>query len=255
MPAGNSFYLILFGISGNGSINTRNRNYPLKSDTVLIIPPGTTYEYTAESLTTEELWKYYWIHPFGDISTRLTDYFTSKAKREGAVYSLNMPVPEYTDIIRMLLEKSQQDGFEGAAGEVELTYETSRLLYLLGKKMLAGAEQWQSISHKIIGYFEKNYGKKITLDQLENLCFVNKSHMIKTFKKETGFTPYEYLNRMRTERAWMLMLHSGANVSMAAEMCGFHKSSSFISYYRRLYGTTPGKNLKFFRKQGRDKSL
>ena len=79
--------------------------------------------------------------------------------------------------------------------------------------------------------------------------------MIKTFKKETGFTPYEYLNRMRTERAWMLMLHSEVNVTTAAVMCGFSKSSSFISYYKRLYGTTPGKNLKLYRDQLGNKKL
>ena len=69
--------------------------------------------------------------------------------------------------------------------------------------------------------------------------FVSTAHFIRAFKKETGLTPHQYLNRYRLVVATQLLEYSDRRVEEIAAEVGFSSSSHFISSFRRQYGCTP----------------
>jgi AraC-like DNA-binding protein len=60
------------------------------------------------------------------------------------------------------------------------------------------------------------------------------------FARETGLTPREWCRRARLIAA-VVALAAGASVTEAGLACGYASLSAFISAYRTMFGTTPGR--------------
>ena len=72
------------------------------------------------------------------------------------------------------------------------------------------------------------------------------------FRRETGFTPREWLRRALLERA-ALELAAGASVTEAALGCGYASLSAFIAAYRKTFGVTPGRAERGVRSNAADR--
>ncbi|MBQ8510342.1 MAG: helix-turn-helix transcriptional regulator [Clostridia bacterium] len=92
---------------------------------------------------------------------------------------------------------------------------------------------------RVLAYMNDNYARKITLDELAELVHLNKSYLIRLFRKETGQTPIEHLNGIRLSQAKKLLSDSGCPVSDAAYQSGFDSASYFIARFKSEYGLTP----------------
>ena len=90
-----------------------------------------------------------------------------------------------------------------------------------------------------IKYMESNFGENITVQLLANNQNISEGYLARCFKKETGMTVHQYLNRYRLlKSAELLKNHSVAEVCF---MCGFCDSSHFITVFKKHMGCTPMK--------------
>ena len=64
-------------------------------------------------------------------------------------------------------------------------------------------------------------------------------HFIRTFKKETGFTPHEYLVRTRIDMAKYLLKNTGMPVKDICFATGFSSESVFCSAFKKSVGMSP----------------
>lgn len=64
-------------------------------------------------------------------------------------------------------------------------------------------------------------------------------HVCRTCKAVTGFTPSEYINRIRIEHAAQLIRSSELSVYDVIESCGFENVSYFYRLFLRQMGGTP----------------
>lgn len=88
---------------------------------------------------------------------------------------------------------------------------------------------------------EQNYSEKITLKELADLAGVNEKYLCRFFKEFTGYTPTDYINRLRVERACHEMRFNHRNVTEAAYECGFNEISYFSKCFKKYKGISPGK--------------
>ena len=100
-------------------------------------------------------------------------------------------------------------------------------------------EQKPSAVDLAIAYIKQNLSKDITIDQLSALTFLDKSYLIRIFKKEFGKTPYKMLIDLRLEKARDIILATDTTVYETAEHCGYKTPSFFIAEYKKKYGLTP----------------
>ena len=87
-------------------------------------------------------------------------------------------------------------------------------------------------------YVHNNICNDISLDMLCKATHFSKSYVVRLFKKHTGQTPTEYINRCRTELAKELL--SAKSVTDTALDCGFNNVSYFIRVFKRYTGSRPG---------------
>jgi transcriptional regulator GlxA family with amidase domain len=98
----------------------------------------------------------------------------------------------------------------------------------------------------ILEFLDTNYMKHITLDDLSNLSGLSKYHLLRSFTKQKGITPYSYLETIRIDRAKKL-LEKGVMPIDAALQTGFADQSHFSNFFKKLIGLTPSQYRNIFK--------
>lgn len=93
-------------------------------------------------------------------------------------------------------------------------------------------------------YLEEHFWEPVSLEQLSLLVHLEKSYLIRTFRKKFSNTPIEYLGLLRLSRARDLLFTTNMTIGEIAFSCGYNNTSFFIDQYKKQYGMTPGESRK-----------
>jgi AraC family transcriptional regulator len=85
----------------------------------------------------------------------------------------------------------------------------------------------------------ENYYSNISCDEMSELIQTNKFIFIRSFKAETGRTPYEYLLNLKIEKAKKMLKSNEYTVTEISMMCGFSSHSHFTSTFKKKVGISP----------------
>ncbi len=107
-----------------------------------------------------------------------------------------------------------------------------------------GSNQTSYLIYSVMNYVQERFAEDINEKELAKSYGMSYSHFSKSFKRVTGMTFKNYLNRTRINKAEQLLFLKGCSVSEAAIACGYNSISYFIKVYRLFTGTTPYKVLK-----------
>ena len=91
----------------------------------------------------------------------------------------------------------------------------------------------------LLEFFFENYPRRISLDEMAALVHLNKSYLVRLFRREIGQTPLDYLNGIRISSARELLHSTDLKVSEVAFRCGFESASYFIRRFSAACGETP----------------
>lgn len=80
------------------------------------------------------------------------------------------------------------------------------------------------------------YERALTIDELAAAAHWSRFHMMREFKAVYGISPYEYLQRRRTQTAARLLCSTELSVAEIAERTGFHERSTLVRRLRRTRG-------------------
>lgn len=97
----------------------------------------------------------------------------------------------------------------------------------------------------VCDYLSKHAAEQVSLDTLGEIAGLSKYHLLRAFTKETGITPYSYLETIRIDRAKTL-LRAGISPAEAALTAGFSDQSHFSNAFKRFIGLTPGQYRRVF---------
>lgn len=91
----------------------------------------------------------------------------------------------------------------------------------------------------MLKYIESNYAKPLTLADIAKAGGVSKTHCNTLFKKFTGNTPMDSLNRYRIERVAYYVTSTNLSMSEIAERTGFSGASYMTETFKKIYGVAP----------------
>jgi AraC-like DNA-binding protein len=80
------------------------------------------------------------------------------------------------------------------------------------------------------------YDRPLSIDELAEAAHWSRFHMMREFKALHGISPYEYLQRRRTQTAARLLCSTELSVAQIAERTGFHERSTLVRRLRRTRG-------------------
>ena len=104
-------------------------------------------------------------------------------------------------------------------------------------------DEKRSRIQNVITYMKDHLQEKIEMNKLAEISCWSEGHFRAVFKETTGFSPVEYLNRLRIVTAISYMQKDGTSVSEAAELVGFRD----YAYFSRVFSTVIGCSPRRFR--------
>ncbi|MCD8491488.1 MAG: AraC family transcriptional regulator [Geovibrio sp.] len=113
-------------------------------------------------------------------------------------------------------------------------------------KASAAANIHRSKASKLVcDYLEENYSRNISLDELSRLAGMSKFHLLRSFTRQNGISPYGYLSTVRIDKS-KKMLKEGLSLVDTALETGFSDQSHFSNVFKKFTGLTPGQYMKTF---------
>jgi len=97
----------------------------------------------------------------------------------------------------------------------------------------------KSAIYSIRNYIEENYMSKLSLAELSSKFYVSEEHISRAFKEEFDINLFDYILRLRIERAKALIVENKMKVSEVVELLGFVDASHFTKTFKKLTGITP----------------
>lgn len=112
--------------------------------------------------------------------------------------------------------------------------------FLLHTPSEGGICDHSGMAEDIISYINEHFPEDITVAQLAGLAGLSQFHFIRTFKRETGFTPHEYILHVRISTAKYLLKNTRLPIKSICFDTGFSSESVFCSAFKKQLGMTPG---------------
>ena len=106
------------------------------------------------------------------------------------------------------------------------------------KSVKAADHLTQSIKLSI-DYIQRNFDRKLTLEELAKIACLSPTYFSYVFKKLNGISLWKYINIKRVEKAIEILKSENVSKLEIAERCGFSSSSNFYKTFFAITGKTP----------------
>ena len=107
------------------------------------------------------------------------------------------------------------------------------------RRELHGGQLKDFYIQEAITFMEHNYSRELTVEELADVCKLNRSYFSKIFKENMGCPPQEFLIRLRLSKAADLMKGTGNSIGVIAAQCGYPNQLHFSRAFRKRYGLSP----------------
>lgn len=93
--------------------------------------------------------------------------------------------------------------------------------------------------NKAIDFLWENYKEAFSLQDVARVANLSVNHFVRSFKHETGKTPFEYLLEIKIERAKEMLRRKQLNITEVCFSCGFNNNCHFTTVFKKKVGITP----------------
>ena len=238
-PFVRNHYLFHYVISGRGILMSTDdggttHRHQLGPGQGFLICPGQVNTYCADE---RQPWKYVWLEFDG---LRAADYLDAAG--------LGSAQPIYRPL--------SAGGGEAVCGQMLYIsdHANASSLHLVGHLCLFLDELVQTSStqresksgplrdfyiQEAVTFIQQNYQRSITVEEIADVCKLNRSYFSKLFKEVIGCTPQEFIIRLRLTKAAEQMRTTGDSIGDIAQRCGYPNQLHFSQAFRKRYGLPP----------------
>lgn len=222
-------FLIMYMRKGSCEIESGGRTYHAKADQIVLLDC-----YKPHCYYTTTGWDAEWLHFDG---SNARNYFE-------AILDNGIPVIGLHDTYRFekYLHKIYSSFKEHLSIKEALlnNYIVNILTELLiGRDLEHSVNVSASIIEDTVAYINEHLTDPLTLEELASQASLSTFYFSRLFKKETGFTPHEYVITARVNIAKFLLKSSNSTIKEICFGTGFTSESSFCTTFKKVTGSTP----------------
>ncbi len=105
---------------------------------------------------------------------------------------------------------------------------------------LRNTPEWLGRFTQAVTHIHQHYNENIEIKKMAALAGISVSQFERRFQHILGYTPYEYLQRVRIAAARSLLETTNRTIVDIACAIGFYDHSHFNRTFKRIAGTSPG---------------
>lgn len=140
-------------------------------------------------------------------------------------------------------------------GEAARSFEEIEQLYMRAWREFTEAVAEEGNSHyctaveAAIEYIHVHLHDKITLQDAAEAAGISPCHLSRIFKRDTGMSMVEYIQRERVSSARHMLIYSDYSIAMISEYLHFSSQSYFGRIFEKYTGMTPGQYKRNYHKK------
>ncbi|MBO9605541.1 MAG: response regulator [Paenibacillaceae bacterium] len=96
------------------------------------------------------------------------------------------------------------------------------------------------IMFDIAAYIERHYDEEIALQDIAARFFLSREYISRKFKQDIGVNLSDYIERIRMDKAKLLLLNRSLRIAQIAATVGYKDEKYFSKVFKKLEGKTPG---------------
>ena len=228
-PNGVYFHEFLFVLDGEGVVKYNGKSYKLKKGCAFYLAPNHPIEY----FNIKNL-KSAFISTTGAVADSIAKHYVPS----NFIYYESLSVEKYVSYLNAIINEYRNRNRNGVL---------SSLVYSLCVEFFEEQNQTLSKFDEVILYLEKNFSKKITLEELSKIGCMSISKLCSDFKNKFNCTIFEYILNLRLTYARDLLLYNPkAMIKDVAVSCGFNDVSYFDREFKKKFDKTPSCFAKSF---------
>lgn len=101
-----------------------------------------------------------------------------------------------------------------------------------------------SMAAQVMDHMERHLAEPVSMDALARQTRISRARLFANFKRETGMSPNDWLQRRRIKAATELLRTTSRKLEDIAVACGFTSASYFCHVFRKYTGTKPGEHRR-----------
>lgn len=98
--------------------------------------------------------------------------------------------------------------------------------------------------NNIVQAIQREYAANFSVEELSEQSGLSPAYFRRLFKQVTGYTPVNYINRVKIDKAKDLLLSGECNVSEAAEAVGIDNVFYFSRLFKRISSVNPSEYIR-----------
>ena len=221
-------YVIECCTGGYGSVIINGTEFPVRGGDCYILLPGDTVIHTADK-----------VEPRRGVFCSLKGIRVGSYLAKAGITASNPFVPKeafepITALVEKLVLLTQEMDAGAPIRQLACMYE---IFGVLLRCTGAQAEKSDPVQ-KAIHLMEDRYPQPLSVAHIASEVGLERCYFSTQFKAQTGFSPYQYLTKLRIRKACVLMQHSGCSVTTAANAVGI-PPENFSRLFKRWMGITP----------------
>jgi AraC-like DNA-binding protein len=240
-PSVRNNYLIHYVRSGKGIFRSGSKEYALQQGQGFLISSDEVAYYKADPY---DPWHYSWV---------CFDGLKAESILRQANLSTQTPIFAMKDHGVMLqsfnmLEEAKKLSYGREMRLVSGLYLfLSHILeYAEGERAEKTADPKALYIKSSIEYIEKNFSRKMAIQELADYIGLNRSYLCAIFKEALQISPQEYLVRFRMEHACALLGNRSLSVGDVARSVGYDDPFNFSKMFTKVKGAAPREYRKRF---------
>ncbi|MFC4597570.1 response regulator [Cohnella hongkongensis] len=117
--------------------------------------------------------------------------------------------------------------------------ELERSFVALGRTIADAKKEKESVASQIADYIQRYYHEDVSLQQIAERFYLSREYISRKFKQDIGENLFDYLMKVRLDKACSLLRETDLNVQEISRMVGIDNEKHFSKVFKKYSGLSP----------------
>ncbi len=225
--------ILIYCVEGYGWVEINEKQILIEPSQYIIIPANQAHIYAADE---SNAWTIYWIHFDGILAKHVVDLIIKHSKDYKPYLGYNENRIKLFEDIYSQLDNGYSDDTLRYVNMIFYHF-LSSLLY--EEKFNGGDTSQLNVVSASINFMKKKLDTVLCLHELANTSNLSVSHFSTVFKKETGYSPIDYFNHLKVQKACQYLLFTNMNIKEISFSLGIEDQYYFSRMFAKLMNISP----------------